>query len=154
MKRRCSCIMKDTWKLIIDNLNSILKKYPQFQTLTLEQLIHTTRQVPERDCIAIARNASGVYNHQFFFNGMCPDGKKAPSGALAVDINRRFGSLNAFREKFTEMALSVFGSVCLAVQWQARALSRDHRQSGNSGGCCNAASQFRCVGTRLLFKTL
>ena len=41
---------------------------------------------------------------------MCPDGKKAPSGALAVDINRRFGSLNAFREKFTEMALSVFGS--------------------------------------------
>lgn len=30
--------------------------------------------------------------------------------------------------------------VCLAVQWQARALSRDHRQSGNSGGCCNAAS--------------
>lgn len=102
--------MKDTWKLIIDNLNSILKKYPQFQTLTLEQLIHTTRQVPEKDCIAIARNAGGVYNHQFFFNGMCPDGKKAPSGALAVDINRRFGSLNAFREKFTEMALSVFGS--------------------------------------------
>ena len=92
-------------KTYIDNLNSILKKYPQFQTLTLEQLIHTTRQVPERDCIAIARNAGGVYNHQFFFNGMCPDGKK-----------------------------------CLAVQWQARALSRDHRQSGNSGGCCNAAS--------------
>lgn len=103
-------ILQSTLKTYIDNLNSILKKYPQFQTLTLEQLIHTTRQVPERDCIAIARNASGVYNHQFFFNGMCPDGKKAPSGALAVDINRRFGSLNAFREKFTEMALSVFGS--------------------------------------------
>ena len=65
-------------KTYIDNLNSILKKSPQFQTLTLEQLIHTTRQVPERDCIAIARNAGGVYNHQFFFNGMCPDGKKRP----------------------------------------------------------------------------
>ena len=41
---------------------------------------------------------------------MCPDGKKAPEGALAAAIDHRFGSLNAFQEKFTESALSVFGS--------------------------------------------
>lgn len=97
-------------KTYIDNLNSILKKYPQFQPLTLEQLIRTTGQMPGKDCMAISRNAGGVYNHCFFFNGMCPDGKKAPEGALAAAIDRRFGSLNAFREKFSETALSVFGS--------------------------------------------
>ena len=97
-------------KTYIDNLNSILKKYPRLQTLTLEQLIHTARQIPGKDCVAIIRNAGGVYNHRFFFNGMCPDGKQGPEGPLAVAIDRRFGSLDAFREKFTETALSIFGS--------------------------------------------
>lgn len=97
-------------KTYIDNLNSILKKYPQLQTLTLEQLICTAGQMSGKDCVAIARNAGGVYNHRFFFNSMCPDGKKAPGGALAVAIDRGFGSMDVFREKFTEAALSVFGS--------------------------------------------
>ena len=97
-------------KTYIDNLNSILKKYPQLQTLTLEQPICTAGQMSGKDCVAIARNAGGVYNHRFFFNSMCPDGKKAPGGALAVAIDRGFGSLDVFREKFTEAALSVFGS--------------------------------------------
>ena len=97
-------------KTYIDNLNSILKKYPQFQTLSLAQLIHTTGQMPGKDCMAIARNAGGVYNHRFFFNGMCPDGNRAPGGDFAAAINRRFGSLITFQKKFTEMALSVFGS--------------------------------------------
>ena len=97
-------------KTYIDNLNSILKKYPQLQTLTLEQLICTAGQMSGKDCVASARNAGGVYNHRFFFNSMCPDGKKAPGGALAVAIDRGFGSLDVFQEKFTEAALSVFGS--------------------------------------------
>ena len=69
-------------KTYIDNLNSILKKYPQFQTLTLEQLVCTTGQMPGKDCVAIARNAGGVYNHRFFFNGMCPADEKKRLRAL------------------------------------------------------------------------
>lgn len=65
-------------KTYTDNLNNILKKYPQFQTLTLEQLICTTGQVRGKDCVAIARNAGGVYNHRFFFNSSAPMGKKRP----------------------------------------------------------------------------
>lgn len=97
-------------KTYLDSLNSILKKYPQLQALTLEQLIHIAGQMPGKDCAAIARNAGGVYNHRFFFHSMCPDGKEAPEGALAAAIDRSFGSLDAFREKFTAAALSVFGS--------------------------------------------
>lgn len=97
-------------KTYIDTLNRILKKYPHLQALPLKQLIHIAKQTPGRDYVSIARNAGGVYNHQFFFNSMCPNGKKAPEGALAAAIDRRFGSLDVFREKFTEAALSVFGS--------------------------------------------
>ena len=97
-------------KTYIDNLNSTLKKYPPLQTLPLVQLIRTVGQMSGKDYVAILRNAGGVYNHRFFFNGMCPNGKKTPDGALAAAIDRRFGSLNTFQEKFTETALSVFGS--------------------------------------------
>ena len=55
--------------------------------MTLEQLIYTAGQMSGKDCLAIARNAGGVYNHQFFFNGMCSGGKKAPEGALAAAIS-------------------------------------------------------------------
>ena len=65
-------------KAYIDNLNGLLKTRPQLQALTLEQLICTAGQTPGTDCVAIARNAGGVYNHRFFFHGMCPDGKKRP----------------------------------------------------------------------------
>ena len=94
----------------IDNLNSALKQHPRLQALPLAQLIHTAGQMPGKDCAAIARNAGGVYNHLFFFDGMRPAGKRAPEGALAAAIHRRFGSLDGFREEFTQAALSVFGS--------------------------------------------
>ena len=66
-------------KTYIDNLNSILKKYPQLQTLTLEQLICTAGQMSGKDCVAIARNAGGVYNHRFFSTACVQMGKKHPA---------------------------------------------------------------------------
>ena len=53
--------------------------------------------------------------------------KKNTFGALAVEITVGSGSLNAFREKFTEMALSVFGSGMFRL-FKAGTLSRYDRQ--------------------------
>ena len=41
-------------KTYLDSLNSILKKYPQLQALTLEQLIHIAGQMPGKDWICLA----------------------------------------------------------------------------------------------------
>jgi len=93
----------------IDNLNATLKNYPKLQQLSLEQLILTAPKLPAAVGVPIARNAGGVYNHRFFFNGMTPDAQP-PTGELALAINRTFGSLDGFKTQFTQAALSVFGS--------------------------------------------
>lgn len=94
----------------IDNLNAALKDRPGLQHLNLEQLICNAGRFPAAVGTPVARNAGGVYNHLFFFEGMCPKGAPQPAGALADRINRDFGTFDGFREKCKAAALSVFGS--------------------------------------------
>ena len=41
---------------------------------------------------------------------MTPGGKRSPDGALLVDLEKTFGGLNAFMEKFSAAAATRFGS--------------------------------------------
>jgi Fe-Mn family superoxide dismutase len=59
---------------------------------------------------SIRLNGGGYLNHLLFWNMMSPSGGGIPSGALLEAINREFGSVENFREKFTGAARSVFGS--------------------------------------------
>lgn len=94
----------------IDNLNSLLKANPRLQKLSLKQLIRSASDLPRELGTAISRNAGGVYNHRFFFDGLTPDFSGEPIGMLARAIKNQFGSFKNFKEKFKEAALSVFGS--------------------------------------------
>lgn len=75
-------------------------------------------QQPARDILkevskypeSIRQNGGGYLNHLIFWNMMSPSGGGMPSGVLLDAINREFGSVDAFREKFTEAAKNVFGS--------------------------------------------
>lgn len=94
----------------IDNLNEILSHYPQYQNLSLEQLLRCADYMPCDIKTKIKNNAGGVYNHIFFFNNMSPLETNYYSFTLADYIDNSFGSYEAFKEKFTDAALSVFGS--------------------------------------------
>ncbi len=94
----------------VDNLNVVLEDYPRLQNLSLEQLIVRAGSLPARIGTPISQNAGGVYNHRFYFNGLMPPSGVQPFGALAGAINRSFGGYDAFRERFTAAAMSVFGS--------------------------------------------
>ncbi len=94
----------------IDNLNAALKDHPSLQMLSLDQLIQRARSLPPDVGTPIARNAGGVYNHRFYFDGLTPDTGLRPAGVLADALNRSFGSDEAFRRKLTDTAKSVFGS--------------------------------------------
>jgi len=59
---------------------------------------------------AVRNNGGGFYNHSLFWKVMSPNGGGAPSGALAEAIDRDFGSLEAFKEKFANAAATQFGS--------------------------------------------
>ena len=59
-------------KTYVDNLNNILKDYPQYQDWTLEDLLTNLDDLPEDIRQAVMNNAGGVYNHQMFFRLLHP----------------------------------------------------------------------------------
>lgn len=59
---------------------------------------------------AIFNNAAQAWNHEFFWNSMCPDGGGLPTGDLSDAITTSFGSIESFRRAFADEATSVFGS--------------------------------------------
>jgi Fe-Mn family superoxide dismutase len=58
----------------------------------------------------VFNNAAQVWNHTFFWNGLTPDGGGKPSGTVATKIDEAFGSYDSFVEKFTDAAITQFGS--------------------------------------------
>ncbi|MBK9495061.1 MAG: superoxide dismutase [Fe] [Xanthomonadales bacterium] len=55
-------------------------------------------------------NAAQVWNHTFYWNCLAPNAGGQPTGKLLDAINSAFGSFDAFKEKFTQTALTTFGS--------------------------------------------
>lgn len=60
----------------------------------------------------VRNNGGGHYNHTFFWKCMAPVGSSnsAPSGDLKLEISQAFGSVEEMKKKFTEAAISRFGS--------------------------------------------
>ena len=55
-------------------------------------------------------NGGGVWNHNFFWQVMKPNGGAAPIGKVGDAINGAFGSFDKFKEQFTDAAMKRFGS--------------------------------------------
>lgn len=58
----------------------------------------------------IFNNAAQVWNHDFYWQCLSPDGGGEPDGALADAINQAFGSFKEFKDKFSDSAAGLFGS--------------------------------------------
>ena len=75
----------------------------KFADMSLEDIIKNSEG-------GMFNNAAQVWNHTFYWHSMSPNGGGAPSGALADALTSAFGSVDAFKEKFTQTALTTFGS--------------------------------------------
>lgn len=60
--------------------------------------------------VAIRNNGGGHWNHSFFWELLSPNAVKSPSGELLEKIEKKWGSLDKFKEEFGKAALSRFGS--------------------------------------------
>lgn len=94
----------------IDQLNRTLKDYPELYKWTLEQLIYNADRLPAEIRTPVKRNAGGVYNHRFYFNGLTPKSTREPTGELRTAIEETFGGYDGFHSYFKEEALALFGS--------------------------------------------
>ena len=84
------------------NLNKLIVDTP-FATQSLEDIIKQATG-------PLFNNAGQVWNHTFYWNCLSPKGGNEPTGALADEIKKTFGSFQAFKEQFTQTAVSTFGS--------------------------------------------
>jgi Fe-Mn family superoxide dismutase len=89
-------------KAYVDNLNKLIANTP-FANKSLEEIIMTSDG-------GIFNNAAQVWNHTFYWNCLAPDSNSMPKAILAEKINEAFGSFDKFRERFTQTAISTFGS--------------------------------------------
>lgn len=94
----------------LNNLKAALEKYPDWASRSLEEILGSISRLPENIRIAVRNNGGGHWNHQFFWPLLTPKSSGHPIGALAQAIDTVFGSFEAFQEKFTQAALSRFGS--------------------------------------------
>lgn len=94
----------------VSNLNKALEAAPEFYGLPLDKLMRDIDRVPEAVRTAVRNNGGGHANHSLFWEVLNPGGKKAPSGDLLADLEKTFGPLDAFMEKFSAAAATRFGS--------------------------------------------
>lgn len=94
----------------ISKANAALEGHSDLADKSIEDLMSDLSAVPEDIRGAIRNNGGGHANHSLFWTVMSPSGGGAPSGDLAADIDSTFGSLDAFKEQFSNAAATRFGS--------------------------------------------
>ena len=88
----------------VDNLNNLLPG-KRLEDVTLESVIRNSLG-------ALFNNAGQVFNHEMYFMQFKPvsEASKAPTGKLAAQIEKQWGSLDAFKADFEAKGVGLFGS--------------------------------------------
>lgn len=89
----------------ITNLNKALAE----QKVTKGSLEEIIKNISKYNT-ATRNNAGGHWNHTMFWTWMKPNGASTYAGKIEDAINSQFGSLDLFKEAFTDAAMKRFGS--------------------------------------------
>ena len=89
----------------VDNLNKLLPD-SGYENMALEEIV---RKAPAG---AVFNNAGQILNHELYFMQFKPIGEAAqvPKGALAAQIEKQWGSVEAFKAEFEAKGVGLFGS--------------------------------------------
>ena len=85
----------------VDTTNQLLEKEPA-QARTLEELVRSSSG-------KLFNNAAQAWNHDFYWHSLSPKPGK-PGGAMRSQLERDFGSIEAFVDRFATAAIGQFGS--------------------------------------------
>ena len=90
----------------VENLNKALENTPSI-ALPLDDIMKRIDSYSQK----VRNNAGGVWNHTFFWSLLGTE-ETQPNGKLALEISRKWGSVDSFKEDFKDVCLNkTFGSV-------------------------------------------
>ena len=93
----------------VDNLNKLIAG-TEFESMSLEDIVvKTSVRPPMGPLTAIFNNAGQILNHNLYFTQFGPS-SSAPTGPLKAQIEKQWGSLEAFQADFVAKGVSLFGS--------------------------------------------
>ena len=89
----------------VDNLNKLLPG-SEFEGMVLEEIVRKAPAGP------VFNNAGQILNHELYFTQFRPVGEasQGPDGALAAQIEKQWGSVDAFMAEFEAKGTGLFGS--------------------------------------------
>lgn len=105
----------------VTKLNEALDKHPEFKQKSLHELLTNLHTLPEDIRTAVRNNGGGHLNHSMFWELLTAE-ETEPSNELLASIQDTFDSLDTFKEKFAEAALTRFGS-----GWAWLAVNKDNQ---------------------------
>jgi len=91
----------------IDTLNKLVVG-TEFAEMTLDEIVDATES--KADKALIFHNAAQVWNHNFYWNCLRPNGGGEPPGSLKQKIDDAFGSVDACKKALSAAAVAEFGS--------------------------------------------
>ena len=88
-------------KAYVDKLNELIPG-TEFENASLEEIVKKSDGV-------MFNQAAQIWNHTFYWNSLTPGGSE-PTGAVLEGINKKWGSVDKFKEEFNKSAAGNFGS--------------------------------------------
>ena len=94
-------------KTYVDNLNNLVKG-TDLEGKSLEEVVLAT--AGKADKAPLFNNSAQIWNHDFYWKSMKPNGGGVPTGKVADRINEAFGSFEEFKKQLSATTVSQFGS--------------------------------------------
>jgi superoxide dismutase, Fe-Mn family len=95
----------------VEKLNAAIDKHPHLFDESLESLLAGIDRLPEAIRDIVRNNGGGHHNHSLFWKILAASSESgAPGGELWEALIRTFGSVEDFKNRFTEAAANRFGS--------------------------------------------
>ena len=97
----------------VDNLNKLIAG-TEYESMSLEEIVIATAfRAPAGPLTAIFNNAGQILNHNLYFTQFkpaVPELVEGPTGAVKKQIEKQWGSMEAFQKDFVAKGVGLFGS--------------------------------------------
>jgi Fe-Mn family superoxide dismutase len=104
-------------KTYVDNLNKLVENDP----LGAMPLVDVVRAVAGKpDKVAHFNNAGQVFNHDFYWASLKPNGGGEPGGALKAQIDSDLGGIAKLKTDLAAAAVGQFGSGWAWLVWKTK----------------------------------